>query len=101
MAPDGDFSPPGSVTEKVRQDIEALVSSHPMGEALAEIALALAGEMDRGVACKKCGGAVSSPTAALSRELRSTLIELASQAVADDDDLEARLSAPVRNPKES
>ena len=100
MAGDGGFSPP-TVESKVRADIEALVSSHPMGEALAEMAIALAREMDAGVVCKACGGAVASPTAALNRELRANLIELASQAVADDDDLEARLSAPVRDPEES
>ena len=78
----------GPVETKVRQDVDALVSTHPMGEALAEMAFALARTLDEGA-----GLAV----AAVNRELRHNLIELASQGVDDDDDLEARLSSPLRD----
>jgi hypothetical protein len=87
------FEPPcGPVERKVREDIAALVSTHPMGEALAEMAYALAKTLDDGA-----GLAV----AAVNRELRANLVELASQAVDDDADLEARLSAPLRDPEDT
>ena len=78
----------GPVETKVRQDIEALVTVHPMGEALAEMAFTLARTLDQGA-----GLAV----AAVNRELRANLVELASMAEDDDDDLEDRLSAPLRD----
>lgn len=59
-----------------------------MGEALAEMAFALARALDEGAGMA---------TAAVNRELRNNLIELASQGVHDDDDLEADLSAPLRD----
>lgn len=75
----------GPVETKVRQDVDALVSTHPMGEALAEMAFSLARTLDEGAGMA---------TAAVNRELRANLIELASQGVNDDDDLESELSAP-------
>lgn len=77
----------GPVETKVRQDVDALVTVHPMGEALAEMAFTLARTLDQGA-----GLAV----AAVNRELRANLVELASMAE-DDDDLEDRLSAPLRS----
>lgn len=88
MASDRKSTPCGPVETKVRADVDALVSSHPMGEALAELAFTLARTLDQGA-----GMAV----AAVGRELRATLAELAGMGVSDDDDLEDRLSAPVRN----
>jgi hypothetical protein len=70
----------------VRQDVAALVTAHPMGEALAEMAYTLARTLDEGA-----GLAV----AAVNRELRANLVELARMAVDDDDDLDSRLSTPL------
>jgi hypothetical protein len=86
----------GPVETKVRQDVAALTTAHPMGEALAEMAYTLARTLDDGA-----GLAV----AAVNRELRANLVELARLGV-DDDDLDARLSRPggpaeVRDPEES
>lgn len=76
----------GPVEGKVRADLEALVSSHPMGEALAEMALELARKIDAGVEDKSLAG--------ISRELRANLVELSRLAVEADDDLSADLSKP-------
>lgn len=75
---------PGPVETKVREDIAALVSAHPMGEALAEMSINLARTLDEGA-----GLAV----AAVNRELRANLVELASMAD-DDEDLDSALSTP-------
>lgn len=82
----------GPVESKVRQDVGALVSGHPMGEALAEMAFCLARTLDRGA-----GLAV----AAVNRELRANLVELARLGVDGDDDLDDRLSTPVLDFPES
>lgn len=82
---------PGPVEVKVRADVGALVSAHPMGEALAAMAFALARSLDDGAGLA---------TAAVSRELRATLVELSRLAVDADDDLEDRLSTPVRDGEE-
>lgn len=82
----------GPVETKVRQDVNALVSAHPMGEALAEMAFALARALDDGAGMA---------TAAVNRELRANLIELARLAVDDDDDLEAQLSTPLRDTEDT
>lgn len=79
---------PGPVESKVRSDIDALVSSHPMGEALTEVACTLARSLDEGAGLA---------TAAVSRELRACLVELSRLAVGADDDLEGQLSTPVRD----
>jgi hypothetical protein len=75
---------PGPVEQKVRADIAALVTAHPMGEALAEMSYALARLLD--------GGADGA--AAVNRELRANLAELSRLAEDDDDDLADELSVP-------
>lgn len=70
----------------VRKDVDALVTLHPMGEALAEMAYALARTLDEGA-----GLAV----AAVNRELRANLLELSGMVDDEDEDLDALLSAPV------
>lgn len=82
----------GPVERKVRADIAALITSHPMGEALAEMAFKLAQTLDEGAGLA---------TAAVNRELRANLVELARMGVSSDDDLEDRLSAPVRDTENS
>jgi hypothetical protein len=82
---------PGPVETKVRADIDALVSGHPMGEALAEMAFALARTLDKGA-----GLAV----AAVNRELRANLLELSRLGVDGDDDFDDQLSTPVRDEEE-
>jgi len=81
----------GSVEAKVRADIEALVSAHPMGESLAEMSLNLARTLDAGAGLA---------TAAVNRELRANLLELSRLAVDDADDFADDLSAPVRDAEE-
>lgn len=78
-------APPGPVEAKVRADVEALVTAHPMGEALAEMSFNLARTLDQGA-----GLAV----AAVNRELRANLVELARLGVDGDDDLDDQLSTP-------
>ena len=86
----------GAVETKVRADVGALISGHPMGEALAEMAFTLARSLDNGA-----GLAI----AAVNRELRANLVELARMGV-DDGDLGDKLSepglpAPLRDETES
>lgn len=83
---------PGLVEQRVRADISAMISTHPMGEALSETAFTLARALD-------VGDGEMAP--ALNKELRATLAELASMAVGDDEDLEAELSTPVRDPEDT
>jgi hypothetical protein len=75
----------GPVESKVRADVAALVTAHPMGEAIAEMAYTLARTLDEGA-----GLAV----AAVNRELRANLLELGRLAVDHDDALEHELSTP-------
>lgn len=75
----------GRVERKVRSDIAALITAHPMGEALTEMSLNLARTLDEGAGLA---------TAAVNRELRANLTELARLAVDDGDDLADELSAP-------
>jgi len=75
----------------VRADIDALVTGHPMGEALIEMSLNLARTLD---------GGAGLATAAVNRELRANLLELARLAVDDADPLADDLSAPVRDAPE-
>jgi hypothetical protein len=77
----------GSVERQVRADIEAMVTSHPMGEALSEMSYALARLLDSGA-----GAGVS--VAAVNRELRDNLAELSRLAVDDSDDFADELSSP-------
>jgi hypothetical protein len=86
----------GLIETKVRADVGALVTAHPMGEALAEMAFAIAKVLD--------GGQVKDLAyAGINRELRETLVELASLGVDDDDNLDAELSVPteVRDPEDT
>jgi len=86
----GDFGP---VETKVRDDLEALITAHPMGESLAAMSINLARTLDAGA-----GLAV----AAVNRELRANLIELARLGVdGDDADFDDELSTPVRDETES
>ena len=57
----------GPVETKVRADVGALLTAHPMGASLAEMAYTLARTLDDGA-----GLAV----AAVNRELRANLVEL-------------------------
>jgi hypothetical protein len=87
----------GPVERKVRADVAALMTAHPMGEALAEMAFTLARTLDEGA-----GLAV----AAVNRELRANLVELARLGVNSDDALDDALSTPdlpaaVRDEEES
>lgn len=87
----------GPIERQVRRDVDALMISHPMGEALAAMSFSLAQVLDGEV-----GGMAR---AALNRELRQNLVELAEMGVDDDDDLDAQLSTPdgpaaVRDPEE-
>ena len=81
----------GHIESKVRADVGALVCQHPMGEALAELAFTLARVLDDGAGMA---------TAAVSRELRAALNDLAGSVMPDDDDLDALLSTPVRDAEE-
>jgi len=84
---------PGPVEAKVREDLEALITAHPMGESLAAMSINLARTLDAGA-----GLAV----AAVNRELRANLIELARLGVdGDDGDFDDELSTPVRDETES
>ncbi len=82
----------GPVERKVRADVGALISAHPMGEALAEMSFALARLLDDGAGLA---------TAAVSRELRANLMELSRLADDGDDDLADELSSPVRDAEDS
>ena len=88
----------GAVEKQVRKDVGDLITEHPMGEALAEVAFTLAKTLDEGA-----GLAV----AAVSRELRANLVELARLEVPSDDDAFGdALSIPtlpteVRNPEDT
>lgn len=81
----------GMVEARVRADIGALVTTHPMGEALSEMSFELA---------RRLQDCEPKEMAAINRELRANLLELASMAVADDDDFESELSTPVRHPED-
>ena len=82
----------GAIETQVRADVEALITEHPMGESLAEMSFNLARTLDEGA-----GLAV----AAVNRELRANLVELAGMGVSSDDDLDDQLSTPVRDAPES
>lgn len=91
----------GPIEAQVRRDVSHLITEHPMGDSLAEMSFALARTLDQGA-----GLAV----AAVNRELRANLTELAGLGVSGDTDLDALLSTPsggsdvsseVRNPEES
>jgi hypothetical protein len=83
----------GVVEAKVRDDVAAILTAHPMGEALAEGAYFLARMLDRGVEDKVAAG--------IWREVRMTLAELARFKVGSDGEFESDLSTPVRDTEES
>jgi hypothetical protein len=85
-APLPEADEPGPVERKVRADVEAMVTEHPAGEALAEMSYALARLLDNAT------GGMSA--AAINRELRENLAELSRLAVDDGDELADELSAP-------
>lgn len=91
-ATEGDVPVVGPLERKVRADVDALITSHPMGESLAEMAFTMARTLDQGA-----GLAAS----AVNRELRANLVELTRLAVDDDDDLADELSTPVRDEPEA
>lgn len=76
----------GPIERRVQADLGAVMTSHPMGESLSAMALALAASLDRGAGMQE---------AALNRELRATLDDLARMKVGDDDELDSLLSAPT------
>lgn len=82
----GVVSEMGPIEQRVHADLAALMTSHPMGEALSAMALALAVSLDRGAGMQE---------AAVNRELRATLDDLARMKVGDDDELDSLLSAPT------
>ena len=84
----GESSTGGPVERKVREDVAAVVTRHPMGEALSEMSYSLARVLDEGAGMA---------TAAINRELRANLDALAGMVVDDDDGLDALLSTPVRD----
>jgi hypothetical protein len=73
------------VERRVRADVAALISVHPMGEALAEMSFNLAHVLDEGAGLA---------TAAVNRELRANLMELSRLADDGNDDLADELSTP-------
>ncbi len=81
----------GLVEKKVRADVGALITAHPMGEALSEMAFALARLLDEGAGLA---------TAAVNRELRANLVELTRLAVDSDDDLADELSTAIGDDEE-
>jgi len=83
----------GPVERQVKRDIAALMTAHPMGEALTAMALTLAWTVDH---IRETGKGLM-VLAATNRELRDTLTELARLAVDDSDDFADELSAPVRD----
>lgn len=78
---------PGAIEGQVRSDVGALITAHPMGESLAEMAFNLARRLDR-------GQLTDLAVAGINKELRETLCELA-RLGADDDDLADALSVPT------
>lgn len=57
------------------------LSSDDLRESLVALRDLLAKELEAGVKCKACGGAISSPTAPLAKQLRDTVNELAALVV--------------------
>lgn len=98
MVSDDGYEPTfGPIETQVRRDVDALIIAHPMGEALAEMSYSLARSLDD----RRMSGM---PRAAVNRELRMNLIELAGMGV-DDDDLDQQLStpdvpSPIRDPED-
>lgn len=78
----------GSLTEQVK--------SVDLRLALEALRDHLATELESGVACKDCGGVISSPAAPLAKQLRDTLTQLSALAPVKEsvsDDLKAKRAA--------
>lgn len=82
----------GPVEAATRADIDALMTAHPMGESLSELAYSLAHTIDQGPDDRALAG--------IAKELRATLNDLARLGDNGDDDLDTELSAPVRDEKD-
>jgi hypothetical protein len=80
-----------SIEAQVRADIAALMSAHPMGEALAAMCCRAAATLDAGVQPMAFAG--------IMRELRETLLELSRMGVNGDDTFDADLSRPELPPE--
>lgn len=96
---DGANKPPkrlGKLEATVRADVAALVTGHPMGESLTELALYLARTLDSSSGLS----ALSAQTASVSKELRATLDALAGREVPSGESFEDLLSTPVRDEEE-
>lgn len=78
---------PGLVESRVRADLAALLTAHPMGESLSAMSVTLARVLDNGQGLMG--------VAAINRELRENLAELTRLAVDDGDDLGDALSVPA------
>jgi hypothetical protein len=78
----------GPIEESVRLNVSAIDTTHPMSDALAEMAFGLARSLDNGAGLGE---------SAVNRELRATLADLASMTAEDNDNLTATLSTPVRD----
>lgn len=74
-------------------DLVEAVTSEELRVSLEALRDHLANEMANGVACKACGGVVSSPTAPLAKQLRDVLTQLSQMAKPKgsvSDDLKAK-----------
>lgn len=87
----------GPVGTAVKADLEAMICTHPARDALTATALHIARQLDSGEADAR-------GVAALAKELRGHLDDLAGRAAGDDDDLAdllgPELSAEVRDPED-
>lgn len=81
---------PGPIECKVRADVGALVTLHPMGEALSEMAFALATQLDQFTISNR-------DVSMVNKELRETLEALTSYEDPGDDDGDDVLSGPLFN----
>jgi hypothetical protein len=77
--------PLGPVGAKTRQDIESLVCAHPMGESLGSIAENLADALDDNPGQLR---------AAIAKELKATLVELARYEMSTEDDEDFDFGSP-------
>lgn len=86
----------GPVGRAVKADLEQMICSHPMREALSASALRLAHQIDTEITPRDLGS--------VAKEMRDTLNDLAGRVAGDDDDLAdllgPELSAEVRHTEE-
>lgn len=79
----------GPIEESTRLNVSALSTTHPMRDALSEVSYRLARTLDDGAKLME---------AAVSKELRAVLAELAGLVEEGEDDLAASMSTPVQHP---